>query len=414
MEGQEGLTLALIAGLVVVWAFLGRRLERVGVTAPMAFITVGMALAATVGDGIGASTVHLIAEIALVLVLFHDASTVRLSALRHDPWIAVRLLGVGFPLAVLLTTGVTWLLIPALGGAGALLVGAALSATDASLGAPTVLNPAVPERVRRALNVESGLNDGLATPIVMVALGTMLERTADEGSWFALDMPRAATGVAVGVLIGVTAALAMDATRRARFSDLRARSLGLLALPLLTFGAAELVGGNVFLAAFVGGLAFGGAGAGIDREPALSEPLEIAADMLGMVLWFLAGGMLVIVLRRGFEPVWLVIAVLALTALRLLPTAIALMGSRLRAPTVMFIGWFGPRGVATIVFGLLAAQAMGEDPRRYDVAGVFALTVLISVFAHGLSAPPLTRIYSRWARSSASGEGRPPEERATG
>lgn len=415
MEGQEGLTLALIAGVVVVWAFLGRRLERVGVTAPMAFITVGMALAATVGDGIGASTVHLIAEIALVLVLFHDASTVRLSALRHDPWIAVRLLGVGFSLAVLLTTGVTWLLIPALGGAGALLVGAALSATDASLGAPTALNPAVPERVRRVLNVEGGLNDGLATPIVMVALGTLLERTANEGSWFALDMPRAATGVVVGVLIGVTAALAMDATRRARFSDLRARSLGLLALPLLTFGAAELVGGNVFLAAFVGGLAFGGAGAGIDREPALSEPLEIAADMLGMVLWFLAEGMLVIVLRRGFEPVWLVIAVLALTALRLLPTAIALMGSRLRVRTVLFIGWFGPRGVATIVFGVLAAQAMGEDPRRYDVAGVFALTVLISVFAHGLSAPPLTRIYSRWARSSAaSGEGRPPGERATG
>ncbi|MDN4478531.1 cation:proton antiporter [Demequina sp. SYSU T00039] len=405
MDGAEGLTLATIAGLIVTWALVGRRLERAGVTAPMAFIVAGMALAATVGDGISATTIHLLAEITLVMVLFHDASTVRLSSLRHDPWIAVRLLAVGFPLAVLLATGLTWLLIPALGGAGALLVGAAVSATDASLGAPTVLNPAVPERVRRALNVESGLNDGLATPIVMVALGVLVDQTAGEAPAHALDMPRAASGVAVGVSIGLLAAVAMASTRRAGFSDARARSVGVLALPLLTFGFAELAHGNVFLAAFVAGLTFGAAGRGVEREPEVSEALEIAADVMGMILWFLAGGMLVLVLARGFEPVWLLIAVLALTMLRLLPVALALVGAGVRTPTVLFIGWFGPRGVATIVFGLLAADALGEDPRRYDIAGIFALTVLISVFAHGLSAPPLTRLYARWSRPAGDGVG---------
>ncbi len=398
MAGPEGLTLATIAGLVIAWALVGNRLERFGVTAPMVFIAVGAVLAAAVGDGVGRSTIHLIAELALVLVLFHDASTVRLAALRHDPWIAVRLLGIGFPLAVLLTAGVTWMLVPALGAAGALLVGAALSATDAGLGAPTVLNPAVPERVRRALNVESGINDGLATPIVMVALGLLAEQTAGSAARHALDMPRAVTGIAVGVAIGVVAAIAIDATRRMGWSDVRARSLGVLALPLAAFGVAEMLHGNVFLAAFLAGLAFGRMSRSLEAEPELSEPFEIAADVVGIVLWFFAGGVLAMVLARGVELAWVAIALLALTVLRMVPTALALVGTRLRAPSVLFIGWFGPRGVATIVFGLLAIDVLGGDSRATDIAGIFALTVLVSVFAHGLSAPPLARAYGRWSR----------------
>ncbi len=408
MEGATGVTLAVLAALLTAWALVGRRLERWGVTAPMAFILAGMLLGGIVGQDLSEPAIHMLAELALVLVLFHDASTVRLKALRADPWVAVRLLAIGFPVAILATTGVTLWLLPSLGIAGALLVGAAVSATDASLGAPTVLNPAVPIRVRRALNVESGLNDGLATPVVVIAIGALVANSdSSEGlaDSAALEFPSSLLGVALGIALGAIVALAMDWTRRRGASDLRARGLGVLALPLMTFGVAELAGANVFLAAFMAGLAFGRVSRSLRDEPAVSEPLEFAADIFGVVIWFLAGGLVVYVLQQGFRIQWLILAILAITVLRLIPVGLAMLRSDLRAPTRLFIGWFGPRGVATIIFGLLTVEALPDDERTLDILGVFALTVLISVFAHGVTAARLTDRYARWARSAEAPDG---------
>lgn len=401
---MDGVTLAVLAALLTGWALVGRRAEAWGITAPIVFLVSGIVLAESVGADPGAPAVHALAEATLVLVLFHDASTVRFRELRHDPWVAVRLLAVGFPVAVLMTAGVSWWLLPSLGFAGALLVGAALSATDASLGAPTVLNPAVPVRVRRALNVESGLNDGLATPLVIVAIGA-LAANADSADGVAesvaLELPSGVLGVAVGIAIGLVAAIAFDATRAWGLSDRRARGVGVLALPLLTFGLAEIAGANVFLAAFLGGLAFGRFSRTVHEEEQVTEPLEIAADVLGVVLWFLAGGMAVRVLREGFKVEWLVIALLAVTVLRLVPVALALLRSGLAWPTRLFLGWFGPRGVATIVFGLLTFEALPADGRTFDIVGVFTLTVMLSVVAHGLTAAPWAERYGRWAGAAS-------------
>ena len=397
METPEGLALAVIAVLLFGWSLVGRHAERWGITAPMAFIVAGGLLATTIGEGFSAGTIRFLAEITLVIILFHDASTVRLADLRADPWIAVRLLAVGFPLALVLTVGASIWLLPAAGVAGAVLIAGALTPTDAGLGAPTIMNPAVPVRVRRALNVESGLNDGLATPVVLGALSVLLGGPQDEREGvLSLAAQPVLVGLVVGIVMGLAGAFLLDRSRDSGWSSSRARGLAVFALPLAAYGVAEMLDANAFIAAFVGGLAFGRASRCVAEEPEVSETLEIAADLFGAVLWFLAGALVVGTFESGFRWQWFVLAALALTVLRIVPVAVALWGTGFRWPTVLFIGWFGPRGVATIVFGLLAVESLGDDALLVDVAGVVGVTVLLSVFLHGMSAGPLSQRYGAW------------------
>lgn len=129
----------------------------------------------------------------------------------------------------------------------------------------------------------------------------------------------------------------------------------------------------------------------------MAELLETTTDLMGYVVWFLAGGLLVSVLTSGFQWQWLVLAVLALTVLRIVPVALVLLGSGLQWRTVMFIGWFGPRGLATVIFGLLAVESLGVDnPVMRTTAGVLSLVVVLSVFAHGVTAGPWARSYGAW------------------
>ena len=397
MHATQGVTLTIVAALVLAWSLFGRRLEQAGVTAPMVFLGIGVLLAGVSAD-IDAQTVRLLAEITLVIVLFHDASTVRLAELRADPWIAVRLLAVGFPIALAATAASTYLLLPAAGVAGAVLIAASITPTDAGLGAPTILNPVVPTRVRRALNVESGLNDGLATPIVLGALAVLVESTGgEEQTILSLAAVPVALALAIGVLLGVVGAWLLDRSRDRGWSSMRARGIAVLLLPLLAFGLAEIVEANAFIAAFVGGLLFGRFAHCVEVEAEVSETLEIAADLLSSLLWLLAGGLLVTSLEAGLTWEWLALAVLALTVLRVVPVALAMLGTGFRWPTVAFLGWFGPRGVATIVFGLLTVESLGGDDRLLeDVAGVLSVTVLLSVVLHGITAGPLSTRYGAW------------------
>ena len=389
MHATQGVTLTIVAALVLAWSLFGRRLEQAGVTAPMVFLGIGVLLAGVSAD-IDAQTVRLLAEITLVIVLFHDASTVRLAELRADPWIAVRLLAVGFPIALAATAASTYLLLPAAGVAGAVLIAASITPTDAGLGAPTILNPVVPTRVRRALNVESGLNDGLATVLVESTGG-------EEQTILSLAAVPGALALAIGVLLGVVGAWLLDRSRDRGWSSMRARGIAVLLLPLLAFGLAELVEANAFIAAFVGGLLFGRFAHCVEVEAEVSETLEIAADLLSSLLWLLAGGLLVTSLEAGLTWEWLALAVLALTVLRVVPVALAMLGTGFRWPTVAFLGWFGPRGVATIVFGLLTVESLGGDDRLLeDVAGVLSVTVLLSVVLHGITAGPLSTRYGAW------------------
>lgn len=394
-----GEVIAVMAGLILCYALLARRLTQSNVTAPMLSVLAGMLVFSVGKAPIDAHFVHGMAEITLVVILFHDASTVRLSQLRRDPVIAVRLLAIGFPLALLATCLVSYWLLPAAGMAGAWLIAAAITPTDAGLGAPTVLNPVVPLRVRRGLNVESGLNDGLATPIVLIALGVLAEHEhAPLPGMLGVGTLPVLLALVCAVAIPLVVAWSMDRSHTRHFSGRRGRQIATLALPILLFGVAELVGANAFIAAFVGGLVFGGASTTLVEDHETAGLLETASDLLGFVVWFFFGGMLLKVFAVEFNWRWLVLAVLALTALRMVPVALAMIGTGFHWPTVAFLGWFGPRGLATIVFGLLALDELGlESPHVEPVEGVLVVTVLLSVFAHGFSAGPLSQMYGEWA-----------------
>jgi NhaP-type Na+/H+ or K+/H+ antiporter len=236
--------------------------------------------------------------------------------------------------------------------------------------------------------------------VVLAMLGVLAAESQTAGplpAVLSIGAVPVAIGLAIGVGLGAGGAWLIDRSREHAWSSVRGRGLAVLMLPALAFGLAELTGGNGFIAAFVGGLVFGAVSVAADVEHEASEPLEITADLLGYLIWFLAGGLLVASLESGLRWQWVVIAVAALTVLRIVPVAVSLLGLRLRAPTLLFVGWFGPRGLATIVFGLLTFEELTTDePLLRDIAGVLALTVLLSVVAHGVSATPLSQRYGAW------------------
>jgi NhaP-type Na+/H+ or K+/H+ antiporter len=208
----------------------------------------------------------------------------------------------------------------------------------------------------------------------------------------------------------------MDRSRTHHFSGRRGRNIATLVLPLFVFGLADVLGANVFIAAFVAGLIFGAASVTLQEEEETSQLLEVAADLLGFVVWFFAGGIALVVFEDGIAWEYLLLALLVLTVLRIIPVFLSLIGTGFKWPTVAFLGWFGPRGLATVVFGLLALEELGPDsPVMDSLSAVIGLTVVISVFAHGISAAPLSSMYGAWvARTHPPIERKPSVEPAQG
>jgi sodium/hydrogen antiporter len=404
--------LLVFGSVVVAWTLVSRRANALFISAPFAFVVFGFLLVRADVTRLEPGTLHLLAEITLVLLLFHDASQVRVSDVRRDAGLMARLLLVGLPL----TIGLGWLgaelLFPELGLGLALLLASALAPTDAGLGAPTVLNPVVPVRIRRLLNVESGLNDGLATPVVLVALALASSSGGDEAAAVDPVLRSILIGVGVGVALGWLGALVLSISRNRGWSTEGSRGLALAVLPILAYVLAGEISGNGFIAAFVAGLAFAAAAPWLARDKEVEGFLESASDLTGFAVWFIVGGVVARALDSMADPrVWL-FALLALTAFRMIPVWLSLLGTGLRPQSVLFIGWFGPRGLASIIFALLAIEELasdGELPADLQVAlGTILLTVLISVVAHGFSGGPLAERYGAWC-----GRERPPAEAGT-
>ncbi|WP_323095359.1 cation:proton antiporter [Intrasporangium sp. YIM S08009] len=395
--------ICVFALLVILFVSLSARVARADLTGPMIFLVAGGCLAglSLFEPAVEGAAIRTLAEVTLVLVLFHDAAELQPRELRSDSAFTVRLLLVGLPL----TIGAGYLaaraLFPDIGVWLALLVAAALAPTDAGLGAATVLNPVVPARVRRILNVESGLNDGLATPVVLFAIATASGSGHDTGSGEP-DVMAAVLEILVGVLVGVSvgylAGRLVELARSRAWAERTLLPLATLAVPVLCYYGAHGLGGNGFIAAFVAGTAYAASQTSVADVHDTIGFTGLTSTFLAFGVWLVFGA--VVASHLASLVTWqnLTYAVLSLTVLRMVPVGLSLLGSRLRPQTVVFVGWFGPRGLASIIFALIAYESLDADPVVTTVLGVIAITVMLSVVAHGLTASPWAQRYGSWAR----------------
>jgi sodium/hydrogen antiporter len=403
--------LAGIALLLMGYAAVSGRLASTPVTQAMVFVAAGLLVGNQVLELIAVDAasqfVRHLAEATLTLVLFTDAVRVNLGRLRRESLVPVRLLGIGLPLTIVAGTMVGLALLPGLDLWTAAALATILAPTDAALGLPVVSNRRLPSRIRLGLNVESGLNDGVCVPLLIIFL-TLAE--AEEGAAHVeplrVILEEIGFGAAGGIAAGALGAWVLRGFAARGWMEGTWKQINAVATPLLAYTTASALGGSGFIAAFVAGIVFG-AVAG-DRAEATTFLAEQSGELLNAVTFLMFGAVL---LGAALDdPDWRVIgyAVLSLTVVRMLPVALAMLGTGIRRVTAGFLGWFGPRGLASIVFVLLLVEQT-DLPERPLMLAVVTWTVALSVYAHGLTAWPGANRYADWYAAHAKDHPAMPE-----
>ena len=392
--------LATVGLALLLVAAVSRRLSNTPITPAMVVVAIGVLAGPLVLNdltvGPTSLTVRRLAEATLAVVLFSDSSRIDLSALRREASLPVRLLGIGLPLTIALGALVALVLFGSFSLSEALILGVILAPTDAGLGSAVVTDTSLPQRVRQSLNVESGLNDGICVPILLIVLATS---SGAAGATHPAQVigEEIGYGLIGGIVAGAMAAGIVNTAGARRLIDDAWRPIIPVAAAVLAYGIAEALGGSGFIAAFTAGALFGL----IARENSAGAMgfTEQTGALLDAVTFLIFGAIL---LGPALEHVsWQIAlyAVLSLTIVRMLPVALCLLGTKALAPTVAFIGWFGPRGLASIVFAVIV-----EDTHLAHGATILTacyLTVGLSVLVHGLSAAPLVSRYVAWYRAAA-------------
>jgi sodium/hydrogen antiporter len=392
-------TLAIVAGALLVVAGVSRRLTDTPVTPAMVFVAIGLLVGPLAIDEVAASptgaTVRTLAEATLAVVLFADASRIKMRVLRSEYAVPLRLLGIGLPLTIVAGAVLAAAIFPKLNAAEAVVLAVLLAPTDAALGQAVVTEPRLPSRIRQGLNVESGLNDGICVPLLLIALAAAdLEQKATS---IHHAVAIVAEEIGYGIVGGAAAGLAGAAVIRIGSRRELIGGSWLQVIPLaaaaLAYGLAAPLGGSGFIAAFLAGAVFG---ALAHRESEEASRLnEEIGGLLGGVTFLAFGAVL---LGPALEHItWqaALYAVLSLTIVRRAPVAVALLGSGASWPTVAFVGWFGPRGLASIVFAVITIQEAHLAGAETILLATY-LAIGLSVLAHGVTAAPLASRYARW------------------
>jgi NhaP-type Na+/H+ or K+/H+ antiporter len=390
-------TLAILAAAALAYALVSRRVESYGISAPLFFVAAGVVVGPHALDVVSIELTHgtafHVAELALALLLFADAASVDLRALRGGASLPGRLLGIGMPATIALGMAAGAALLTDLEFWEAAIVAAVLAPTDAALGRTVVSSPLVPARVRQALNVESGLNDGLSVPFLALFIAFAGEETLPAArDWLQFAFEQIGLGTLIGVVVGGAGAWIVERASERGLMTGVFEQFAALSLAVLAFLLADEAGGNGFIAAFMGGLAAGRMGKVCGRH--VFAFTEEEGQLLSFAVFFIFGLASIDFLQDADWRTALY-AALSLTLIRMLPVALATAGMGFRKSSILFMGWFGPRGLASIILALVVADEVPELPGLGAILATVTMTVLASVVLHGLSAPLLARAYKR-------------------
>jgi sodium/hydrogen antiporter len=395
----------IVGAALIIFAAVSKRLQNSFVSAPMGFVLVGL-LIGPLGLGIVAEVephlIKLVAELTLVLVLFSDAVSIDLKAVCRQRGVPVRLLSIGMPLCILFGALVGLITFPEMFFWEAAILAVILAPTDAALGQAVVSNKKVPVRIRQGLNIESGLNDGIAIPVIFMMLAIACGSSGivpgdyTGNVWFFWGrflLLQLVAAPLIGVAVGWLGGWVLGKAKRSQWSSDNLLGLAMVGLALLAFAGAELVHGSGLIAAFVAGLVVG------TRERKIASSLHEFTEAEGQILTLLTFMLFGAVLfPEAIEHLTLnsfVYALLSLTLIRIASVFIALAGHRLCSKTMLFIGWFGPRGLASILLVLLVVQN-SDLPHVGQISATVMLTVMLSVLLHGVTAVSWAKRYGEW------------------
>lgn len=391
--------IVFMAILILGYGFFSKKAENSMITAPMIFVVIGLLVSffdmELLREGPKAVFVKPMMEFTLLLILFLDGSTINLQSLTKEKSLPIRLLAIGHPLTMVLGALIAILIFPETSPLLLIMMAFILSPTDAALGQAVVTGEQVPRRIRQTINVESGLNDGISLPPILVCIALLSGSAGagfDGGYWLGFIAKQFIYGPLIGGLVGWLGGKVVDQAASRGMMTTIYQMLSSLALAVLAFSAAEHLGGNGFIAAFVAGM-FLGTKTEIVRER-MREFGEAGGQIMILFIFLLFG----ILLVPFSYPFWdwkaFVYALLSLTVIRMVPVILSLYKSGLDKKTVYFIGWFGPRGIASVLYLLMAILELGTSGLE-RVGSIITLTVLMSIFLHGISAVPLSGIFKK-------------------
>ena len=408
--------MAAIAIFVLVFGLVSDRLEKSVITPPMAYVIYGLLLSSAAlrlmdEVSITNEVIKTLAEVTLALVLFTDASRIQLKRLRRGYQLPLRLLGLGIPITIVFGMIVALLLFPSLNIWDAAVLATILTPTDAALGQAVVNSPRVPNLIRQAINVESGLNDGICLPVLLlfVALAEESQQATDVSYWLTFSGEQIVFGAAIGIAVGYLGSKLLVKSLRRKWMSESFEDLSVLALAFLAYATAQLIGGNGFIAAFCAGLTNGNVAPQSIRQK-LYDFGEAEGQLLTLITFLLYGAVMIVPsLSQATWQMWLY-AISSLTLVRMLGVAIASIGSKLQPLSILFIGWFGPRGIASIIYGLVIVEEENL-PSSDLIFTTTIVTVLISIFAHGLTAYPGANWYANRMDDKQDTQGQMPENK---
>ncbi|MFM4972965.1 cation:proton antiporter [Aeromonas veronii] len=385
--------LAVIAAFLLIYSLIAGRFESKLVNGPLLFLLSGWLL----GPGglellslsIDSAGIKLLAELTLVIVLFNDAANTNWQVLLANRQLPIRLLLIGLPLTLLCGALFGHWIFPDLPLLEMAILSTILAPTDAALGKAVVSNPAVPAPVREGLNQESGLNDGICVPVLLLLLA-LIAPTEQHAGTATLAITLMLEEIGIGLLVAFV--LTSLTIRLLKISYLNGwqlplwRQLTMPGLALLCFALAQTLGGSGFIAAFVGGL-FIGHRIG-EHKHAYMDSCEGYGDLLSVVIWMVFGATLMPILPELLHWQYWLYAIASLTLLRMVPVWLSLIGTGLKPELKLFIGWFGPRGLASIVFAVMVLQNEPALIGQRPIIATVLCAIILSVILHGLTANP--------------------------